>query len=467
MDPSRTERLPVTAAVLAGGRSMRMGVDKTLLPVGGETLLARVVEVVSEVCAHTIVVTNRPEQIAQAGLPSDTPVLVDETPNQGPLGGLVTALRETPDEWVLAVAADIPYLEPEVIRALWDARDGALVVVAATESGIEPLLALYHRDCLPIARRVLASGRRRLVAIFSEVPVVELSLEAFRAADPSLRSLVNVNTPEDLAEVRESESEEPAHAQGPIVVRDGDRHGGRMPVERAVTVYMNDVEVATMQATPDDLEELAAGFLVSEGLLTEREALTSIGADYKRGLVYVETTEEVPDELTYRKRYITSGCGKGVTFSSVGHARALEPVPAGFAVKASVIHDWMRAMNEQAVKYRDTGGMQACAFAGGGKVRIVREDVGRHNAVDKVLGRVWLDRLPTDDGALLTTGRVSYEMAVKAAKARVPIVASKSAVTDLAAEIAASLGICVAGYVRGTAMVVYTHPERVLSEKDA
>jgi FdhD protein len=464
MVPKCTERLPVTAAVLAGGRSMRMGVDKTLLPVDGETLLARVVEVVEAVCDHTVVVTNRPEQIAEAGLPADTAVLIDEVPNQGPLGGLVTALREAPDEWVLAVAADIPYLEPAVIRALWDARDSARVVVTVTESGVEPLLALYHRDCLPVARRVLASGRRRLVAIFPEVPVVELSLEALRAADPSLRSLVNVNTPEDLAEVRESEPEGSVPVRDAIIVRDGDRHGGRMPIERPVTVYMNDVEVATMQATPDDLEELAAGFLVAEGLLTDRDALVSIGADYKRGLIYVETSEEVPDELTYRRRYITSGCGKGVTFSSVGHAQSLEPVRGDFAVDPHALHTWMRAMNEQATKYRDSGGMQACAFAGGGKVRIVREDVGRHNAVDKVLGRVWLDRLPTDDAVLLTTGRVSYEMAVKAAKANVPVIASKSAVTDLAAEIAASLGICVVGYTRGGGMVVYTHPERIAKD---
>lgn len=467
MDQISTQRIPVTAAVLAGGRSMRMGVDKTLLPVDGETLLARVVGAVSEVCEHTVVVTNRPEQIAEAGLPSDTPVLFDEVPNQGPLGGLVTALREAPDEWVLAVAADIPYLEPEVIRALWAARDGARVVVPVTEAGIEPLLALYHRDCLPAARRVLASGRRRLVAMFSELPVAELPLAALRAADPTLRSLVNVNTPEDLADVRESGSEEHAPEAVQIIVRNGDHHEGRMPIERPVTVYMNDVEVATMQATPDDLEELGAGFLVSEGLLTDREALTSVGADYKRGLIYVETSEEVPDELTYRRRYITSGCGKGVTFSSVGHARSLEPVAGGFSVTPEALHGWMRAMNEGATKYRDSGGMQACAFAGGGKVRFVREDVGRHNAVDKVLGRVWLDRLPTDDATLLTTGRVSYEMAVKAAKAGVPVVASKSAVTDLAADIANSLGICVIGYVRGGAMVVYTHPERVLGEKDA
>lgn len=467
MDPIRGTRIPVTAAVMAGGRSMRMGVDKTLLAVDGETLLARVVEAVAEVCEHTVVVTNRTDQVVAAGLPADTPVVFDEVPFQGPLGGLVTALKEAPDDWVLAVAADIPWLEPGVIRALWEARGDAAVVVPVTEKGVEPLLALYHRDCLPVARRVLASGRRRLVAIFPEVKVVELPLESLRLADPSLRSLVNVNTPEDLAEVREAEIQETSASVAPTVVRAGDRHDGRMPMERAVTVFMNDVEVATMQATPDELEELAAGFLVSEGLLIDREALKSIGADRKRGLVYVETVEAVPDELTYRRRYITSGCGKGVTFSSVGHARALEPVPAGFTASASRIHEWMRAMNEAATKYRDTGGMQACALATGSGAVIVREDVGRHNAVDKVLGRAWLDRLPTDEAVLLSTGRVSYEMAVKAAKARIPLVVSKSAVTDLAGEIAASLGITVVGYARGGSMVVYTHPERVLAEKEA
>jgi molybdopterin-guanine dinucleotide biosynthesis protein A len=337
MAPSSATRIPVTAAVMAGGRSMRMGVDKTLLPVDGETLLARVVDAVSAVCAHTIVVTNREEQIAAAGLPADTPVLIDEVAYQGPLGGLVTALKDAPDDWVLAVAADVPWLEPKVIRALWDAREGAQVVVTVTEKGVEPLLALYHRDCLPVARRVLASGRRRLVAMFPELSVTELSLERLRAADPSLRSLVNVNTPEDLADVREADMDAGADAgtsaPAPVLVRSGDRHSGRMPAERPVTVFMNDVEVATMQATPDDLEELAAGFLVSEGLLEDRDAFVSVAVDHKRGLVYVETGEAVPYELTFRRRYLTSGCGKGVTFASVGHARSLAPVEPGFVVR--------------------------------------------------------------------------------------------------------------------------------------
>lgn len=455
------DRLPVTAAVLAGGRSMRMGVDKTLLPVDGEPLLARVVDAVGSVCAHTVVVTNRPEQVREAGLSPDVPVLADEVAFQGPLGGLVSALRDAPDEWVFAVAADAPWIEPGIVRALWAHRGGAQVVVPVGEKGPEPLLALYHRDCIGPARRVLESGRRRIVAMFPDLRVVEVGPDVLREADPELRSLVNVNTPEDLGDVRESGPEEVPGRSAPVSVRTADRHDGRMPQERPVTVHMNDVEVATMQATPDALEELAVGYLVNEGLLTDRDALRSVDVDYKRGLVYVETAESVPDELTYRRRYLTSGCGRGVTFASVGHARDLAPVGPTSAVEAEAVHDWMREMGRHAEKYRDTGGMHACALARAGVLEIVREDVGRHNAVDKVLGRAWLDRVPTGDAVLLTTGRLSYEMAVKAAKARVPVVASKSAVTDLAADVAADLGITVVGYARGGGMVVYTHPERI------
>ncbi|MHB1342320.1 MAG: molybdenum cofactor guanylyltransferase, partial [Coriobacteriia bacterium] len=285
------ERIPVTAAVLAGGRSMRMGVDKALLLVDGEPLVARVAEAVGAVCAHTIVVTNRPETLEHAGLAPDVAILQDEIAYQGPLGGLVTALKNAQDDWVFAVAADMPWLSPEVLRALWDARDGAQVVVPWTDKGLEPLLALYHRDCLSSAQRVLESGRRRLVAMFPSLKVIEVDVETLRAVDPTLRSLLNVNTPEDLDELRNATDvtvEEPVVERAKVsVIEVGTRRSRGMPAERAVTINMNDVEIATIQATPDDLEEMAAGFLVSEGLLSDRGALLGIDVDHKRGMVYV------------------------------------------------------------------------------------------------------------------------------------------------------------------------------------
>ena len=457
---------------------MRMGVDKTLLAVDGVPLVSRVVAAARAVCAHAVVVTNRPEALAAVDLPADVAVFVDDVPYQGPLGGLATALASAEDDWVLGLAADTPWLSPDLVRALWALRDGADVVIPVTDKGAEPLLALYCVDaCLPAARAALASGRRRIVAIFGSVKVREVPVEALRAADPDLLSLVNVNTPADLAEAREggpeaaaSTASAPSDAGGPMhvsVVEVGTHRARGMPSERPVTVYMNDVEVATIQATPRDLEEMAVGFLVAEGLAEDREALRSIEVDHKRGMVYVTTTESVPDDMVFKTRYVTSGCGKGVTFSSVGHARGLDKITSDISVTPEELHELMTEMAHRAEQYRDTGGIHTCGLARGGRLLLVREDIGRHNALDKLLGRAWLDRIPVRDAVLLSTGRISYEMSVKAAKSRVPIVASRTSVTDLAAEIATELGITLVGYVRGGKLVIYTHPERVLLREEA
>lgn len=457
------ERLPITAAVLAGGRSMRMGVDKTLLVVDGQPLVSRVCDAVGEVCEHVMVVTNRPETLETA-LSAGVRVLRDEVAYRGPLGGLSTALAGSETEWVLAVAADMPHLEPELVRALWNARDGGDVVVPVTEKGVEPLLALYRAPaCLEPAREVLATGRRRLVALFSRVKVVEVPVESLRDVDPELRSFFNVNTPSDLVEARDASSQS-SHAERVEPVRCEVLAPRAMPRERPVTVFLNDAEIATMQATPSDLDELAVGFLVAEGLLTDREKLQSVDSDAKRGLVWVTSAEGVPADFAERKRYITSGCGKGVTFASLGHTRGLDPVVSDMTISAPDIYSLVGEMARAATSYRDTGGMHAAALAREGGFRFVREDVGRHNAVDKVLGRAWLDGVPASDSVLLCTGRISYEMAVKAAKARIPLVVSRSAVTDLAAEIAEALSITLVGYARGGRLTVYTHLGRVLTD---
>jgi FdhD protein len=443
-----------------------MGVDKTLLPFDGEPLVRRVAEIAAQVCANVIVVTNRPEAIADAGLPSGMPIITDEVAYQGPLGGLVTALDAAEDEWVLALAADMPWLNPAVIRALWDARDGAQVVLPVSEKGPEPLLALYHRSCLPEARRVLESGRRRLVAILPAVKTVEVSLETLRLVDPGLRSLMNMNTPEELLEARDEAVEAREGSPRVSVIETAAQKRRSMPSERPITIFLNDEEIATTQGTPEDLADLGIGFLVSEGFIVDRESLEGVDVDHKRGLVYVRSSETAPPDVAERKRYVTSGCGKGVTFASVGHARGIEPVDSSATVASEDIYDLIGQLARAAAAYRDTGGMHSCGLAIDGRLALVREDVGRHNALDKLLGRAWLDRLPTRGAILLTTGRISYEMAVKAAKAQVPIVVSRTAVTDLAAEVAERAGITLVGYARGGKLVICTNPQRVVSHEE-
>lgn len=479
VDP-RAPKLPATAVVLAGGRSLRMGVDKTLLEIGGEPLVARAAAAVGAVFERVIVVTNRPEALAELNFPDNTTIITDEVAYLGPLGGISTAFAGIDHEWAFVIAADMPHVSEGFMRRLWDARDGYDVVLPISDAGNEPLLALYRvAPVLESAREVLATGRRRIVAMFPNLNVAEIPIAELADVGQGDAILFNVNTPTDFkvaqavaAGMDPSKIEDQATPAGaekprkPVKIISSALADRPMPIERPVTLYLNDVEVATVQSTPENLSDMAVGFLVSEGLLSDRELFRSVDLDTKRGIVYVNSDEAVPEDLIHKTRYITSGCGKGITFSSVGHARGLAKLEQERFVTADDIHEWIAEMARRSDEYRERGGSHSCGLVVNGTLEVVREDVGRHNAADKVIGYGWLNRLPLDSAVMLSTGRVSYEMTVKAAKARIPVVASRSAATDLSARIADELGITLIGYARGGKVVVYTHPERVLSEAD-
>lgn len=478
--------LPITTVILAGGRSMRMGVDKTQIPLAGLPLLARAAKNAHSFSQHVIVVTNRIEELPTKYLPEDLVVLKDAVAYQGPLGGLATALPEVEDEWVLAQAADMPWVKFEVVEELYRHADGYDVVIAVGPNGPEPLLALYRTATVkPVAEKVIESGRRRLVAMFDDLRVCEIPLEDIRRVDPDLRSFFNINTQVELAEAQEmaealglSSPEEDAelldrlatlpYAQKrqPVRVMMAEETGRKMPSETPITVYLNDVEVATVQATATHVDDMAVGFLVAEGLLTDREKLQGVDVDQKRGLVYVTSLEDAPDDLVYKSRYITSGCGKGITFSSLGHARGIEPITEMIHVDSADLYRWMSEMSAMSEEYRERGGCHSCGLVVNHELVAVREDVGRHNAADKLLGYAWRERIDMTQAIMLSTGRISYEMIVKAAKCRIPFVASRSAATDLAAEIAELLGITLGGYVRGGKVVIYAHPERLIPAEE-
>jgi len=480
MTPTKVHNL--TAVVLAGGRSMRMGVDKTQMLLGGQPLLVRAVEAVYPLAQQTIVVTNRPDEIPLDQLPDDVLVTTDEIAYQGPLGGLITACTHAQNEWILTCAADMPWVNETVVDYLQRHRDDADIVIPVGPQGPEPLLALYRVGAIePVGRSVLASGRRRIVAMFDDLRVKEIPRSDLEAIDPGLSSFFNINTQADYAKAQskarvssKAEIDETKRAdvadsvqmrkQGKVRLMTAKEAGRKMPSETPITIHLNGVEVATVQATATDTEDMAIGFLLAEGLLHTRSLLESVDIDAKRGLVYVTSKEEVPLDLIHDTRYVTSGCGKGITFSSLGHARNITPVESDLRIEVGDLHAWMSQLAARSAEYRERGGCHSCGLVVQDELVLVREDIGRHNAVDKLLGHAWLEGIDTTDALLLSSGRVSYEMIVKAAKSRIPFVASRSAATDLAAEIANELNITLTGYVRGGKAIVYTGPERLTED---
>lgn len=196
----------ISVAVQAGGESRRMGQDKALLPFLGESMLERVMKRVNPLGDELYVTTNHPERFLDFGVP----MIQDELPGKGALGGLLTALSAAQFSTVIVVACDMPFVNPEILADASDQLHSkqADVVIPLTEKGYEPLHAVYRREtCLPAVRSALAAGERRLISWFPSVKVIQIAKDDLIKFDPARIAFWNVNTPEDLHQAEELASQ--------------------------------------------------------------------------------------------------------------------------------------------------------------------------------------------------------------------------------------------------------------------
>jgi FdhD protein len=232
--------------------------------------------------------------------------------------------------------------------------------------------------------------------------------------------------------------------------------GRAVPVvrERPLTVFVNGAELATLLCSPNELEALVVGFLYFEGVIDALEDLEELRLEEAEGWAEVR----VARPFRPRRRIFTSGCTGGVTFS-LDYA---PPLDSALRLEAERLYPLLHQMYERAALYQASRGIHAAALADAEAVLLVAEDVGRHNAVDKIQGLALLRGIETADRLLLSSGRISSEMLRKGAKMRTPLIASRTSPTELAIEWAKRLGIALIGYVRPDSFNLYSHPERLL-----
>ena len=248
-------------------------------------------------------------------------------------------------------------------------------------------------------------------------------------------------------------------------------------LEEPLKIVVNGHSIAVLMRMPGQEKELAAGFCVSEGYIRQARDILLIhhcGRGFpspieletdespeSRNRVEVTVVEDgfLPSESPDVTRLIRSGCGAADVSAM---SETLPTVPDGLTVDASLILGFGKALRGLQALHQDVGGTHSAAlFTATGDAVTQAEDIGRHNAVDKAAGYCLLRRIPLEDKILVTSGRASYEIATKAARLGIPIVATISAPTLLAVEIAEEHGLTLIGYLRGGRMNVYTHAQRV------
>jgi len=231
--------------------------------------------------------------------------------------------------------------------------------------------------------------------------------------------------------------------------------------EWPLTITINSRQYITLLTTPADLEELAVGFALGDGLLNYREDIISIRTSPDKKQVELELGGNV--DLAARlaaTRVLTTGCGKGSHYFRAVDSLKQKPVQGKMQMTPEQITNLMREFGGSSTLFAETGAVHAAALAED-EIVVFREDVARHNAIDKLAGNVVLEGRDTSAMCLLTSGRISSELVLKAARIGIGLLLSRSAPTALAVELAEELGMTILGFIRGQRFNIYCNSWRV------
>ncbi|MFL0268316.1 formate dehydrogenase accessory sulfurtransferase FdhD [Candidatus Clostridium radicumherbarum] len=230
--------------------------------------------------------------------------------------------------------------------------------------------------------------------------------------------------------------------------------------EMPLKIYINYELYTVLMCTPMDLRELTVGYLFSEGIITSTDDIVSIEEKFE-DRVCVVLKDEIKVNFEGIKAKV-SGCGNASTQIEYLELGLSSEIRSNNKISYKSIIKLMKEFNKSSELFKQTGGVHSCALCSNDEIVIFTEDIGRHNALDKVIGKALVNNIASSNKFLLTTGRISSDIIVKAVKAGIPIVASHSAPTDLALNIAETSGVTVIGFVRGLRMNLYTYKERII-----
>ena len=251
-----------------------------------------------------------------------------------------------------------------------------------------------------------------------------------------------------------------------VVYHNGKLESGETEVvqEFPLKLIVNHREVATLICSPHDLKFLAAGFLRLQGFVQTVDDFLMLSVCSDFGIANVDIRGNVPDKL---QPVLTSGCGAGISFTSSQRSKhpSARRGASQRAYRPFEIFGMMEQLARLAENYKCHGGIHSAAVGDGTSILLYAEDLGRHNTMDRIAGEALLKGIDLSGTILVTSGRVSTELAAKAAMLGISMIASRTSPTNMAVKMCEETGIVLIGYVRGGRFTIYTCPERISCEE--
>jgi len=236
-------------------------------------------------------------------------------------------------------------------------------------------------------------------------------------------------------------------------------------VERALTIFLNAQEIVTAMTIGDHPEYLAIGYLLNQNMLRPDDVVTGVDHDDELGVVVVRTERATDYEQKLKKKVQTSGCAQGTVFGDLMEALEQVSLPAT-EFRTSWLYALTHRINTTPSLYLEAGAIHGCVLAREDRPMVYMEDVGRHNAVDKIAGWMFRERVPAHDKIFYTTGRLTSEMVIKTVRMGIPILVSRSGFTAWGVELARKANLTLIGRARGKRFVALAGLERIVFDQD-
>jgi len=247
---------------------------------------------------------------------------------------------------------------------------------------------------------------------------------------------------------------------------EGKRVAASVVHERPLTLFLNDQEIVTMMTIGDHPDYLALGYLLNQNMLEPDDVVTGIEHDDDLEVVVVRTERATNYEAKLKKKVRTSGCAQGTVFGDVMEKFDEVRLPKDAVIRTSWLYALMKAINTCPSLYLEAGAIHGCALCRADQVLLYMEDVGRHNAVDKIAGYMFRHAITAGDTIFYTTGRLTSEMVIKTVQMGIPILVSRSGFTAWGVDLARQAGLTLIGRARGRRFLALAGDERIVFDAD-
>ena len=237
-------------------------------------------------------------------------------------------------------------------------------------------------------------------------------------------------------------------------------------VERPLTLFLNSREIVTMMTISDYPEYLAVGYLVNQNMILPEDDVVDIEYDDDLEVVVVRTRIETDFEEKLQKKTLTSGCAQGTVFGDLMESFEDVHFDEAIELRTTDLYSLLKKINTAPSLYLEAGAIHGCVLCSGNRPLIYMEDVGRHNAVDKIAGYMYLNKISSDDKIFYTTGRLTSEMVIKTVQMGVPILISRSGFTAWGVDLARQANLTLIGRARGKRFLALSGTQRIVYDHD-